>query len=198
MSPQINNRKKFLIIGVAAIVIIAAVIVTILLLKKPEENEERKRNRIRRVNIVGISMEPTIKDGDTIKITDDLSGLDCGDIVVYDNDKAYGLDDEGKPVIVTIEGNLHNYTIIQRIIAKGGQTVDISDGKVWIDGNAIDEPYIADGDVTLVKEGFDGQYPITIPEGYYFVLGDNRSHSLDSRSADVGLVKEDQIIGRMK
>lgn len=194
------SRKGIILIGAAMIVIIAAVIVTILMIKKPGENEEKERSksRSRRVRIAGVSMEPTVKDGDMIKITGDLSDLDCGDIVVYDNDKAYDLDNEGKPVIVDIEGNPHKCIMIQRVIAKGGQTVDIRDGKVWIDGSAIEEPYIADEDTTLVMEGFDGKYPITIPQGYYFVLGDNRSHSVDSRSADVGLVKEDQIIGRMK
>lgn len=200
MSRQTNSRKKLLLIAAAAItiIIIAAAIVTVLLLKKPEENDESKRSRSRRIKVIGFSMEPAIKDGDIIKITDDLSDLDCGDIVVYNNDKAYGLDNDGEPVSIDIEGNLHKCTMIQRVIAKGGQTVDIRDGKVWIDGSVIDEPYIADSDSTIVMDGFDGQYPITIPKGYYFVLGDNRRHSIDSRSADAGLVKEDQIIGRMK
>lgn len=200
MSRQTNSRKKLLLIAASAItiIIIAAAIVTVLLLKKPEENAESKRIRSRRIKVIGFSMEPAIKDGDIIKVTDDLSDLDCGNIVVYNNDIAYSLDNDGEPVSIDIEGNLHKCTMVQRVIAKGGQTVDIRDGKVWIDGSVIDEPYIDESDSTIVMDGFDGQYPITIPEGYYFVLGDNRRHSIDSRSADVGLVKEEQIIGRMK
>ena len=91
MSRQTNSRKKLLLIAAAAItiIIIAAAIVTVLLLKKPEENDESKRSRSRRIKVIGFSMEPAIKDGDIIKITDDLSDLDCGDIVVYNNDKAW-------------------------------------------------------------------------------------------------------------
>ena len=83
---------------------------------------------------------------------------------------------------------------IKRIIAKGGQTFDINfdTGEVTVDGVVLDEPYIKE--ITRLKEG--GEIPSVIPEGYFFVMGDNRNHSSDSRSYKVGLVSEDQIVGK--
>lgn len=148
------------------------------------------------VNVKGESMMPTLMNCDRILMTTVYFDLEYGDIVIVDNDKAYDIDENGKPIAVDIDGKQLDECIIKRVIATGGQTLDIRDGKVFVDGKELDEPYIAAGAETYVMSGFSGKYPITIPEGYYFVMGDNREHSSDSRHADVGLIKKSQIYGK--
>lgn len=148
------------------------------------------------VNVKGESMMPTLRDTDRILMSTVFFNLEYGDIVIVDNDMAYDLDANGEPVAVNIDGKQLNECIIKRIIAVGGQTIDIRDGKVYIDGKELDEPYVAAGALTNPMSGFDNNYPITIPEGYYFVMGDNRQHSSDSRHPDVGLIKKSQVYGK--
>ncbi len=159
------------------------------------------------VNIVGRSMVPTLNKNidssapgvnaptDKVFMTTIYFGIDHGDILVINKDKNYLLDENGDPYVPEGIPSL-NECIIKRVIAVGGQTVDIKNGQVVVDGKVLDEPYVAPGSTTEGLGGFDAQYPITIPEGYYFVMGDNRNHSTDSRAASVGLVKKDQIYGK--
>ena len=74
--------------------------------------------------------------------------------------------------------------IIKRVIAVGGQTVDIDfeKGIVYVDGKALKEDYISSKTVNK----YDVQFPVYVPEGYIFVLGDNRAASLDSRNSLIG------------
>lgn len=158
------------------------------------------------VNIVGRSMVPTLnknysgvreEKGETDKVLMNTVFFDVkyGDILVIDKDKNYLLDSNGNAYQPEKDPPI-NECIIKRAIAVGGQTVDIRDGKVYVDGEMIDEPYIAEGSTTEDLGAFTGQYPITVPEGYYFVMGDNRNHSTDSRARSVGLIKKDQIYGK--
>ena len=78
--------------------------------------------------------------------------------------------------------------LIKRVIATGGETIEIIDNAVIVDGVAIDEPYLNDG-IRMPDFG-----PETVPDGYVFVMGDNRQSSQDSRR--FGPVPEDEIIGR--
>lgn len=88
-----------------------------------------------------------------------------------------------------------NEVIVKRVIAVGGQEVniDFSTGTVYVDGEVLDEPYIKN--LTLNDE-LAFNYPITVDEGYYFCMGDNRQNSKDSRHPDVGLVSRDDILGK--
>lgn len=152
------------------------------------------------VNIVGHSMVPTLnnnssgEDTDKVFMTSVYLNINYGDILVIDKDKNYILDSAGKPY--EPESAAINECIIKRVIAVGGQTVDIHGGQVYVDGELLDEPYINEPDSTADLGAFTGQYPITVPEGYYFVMGDNRNHSTDSRALSVGLVKKEQIYGK--
>ncbi|MDE7364965.1 MAG: signal peptidase I [Ruminococcus sp.] len=154
------------------------------------------------VNIVGHSMLPTLnltaKDEDTDKIFMSTVFFDVkyGDILVIDKMENYLLDSSGNAYIP--ESSAINECIIKRVIAVGGQTIDIRDGHVYVDGEMLNEPYINEPDSTadLSDSAFTGQYPITVPDGYYFVMGDNRNHSTDSRARSVGLIKKDQIYGK--
>ena len=80
---------------------------------------------------------------------------------------------------------------VKRVIGLPGETVLIEDGEVYIDGEVIEEPYL--DTVTL---GYYGPY--TVPEGCYFVMGDNRNDSRDSRFWDNTYVAKDKIVAKVK
>lgn len=158
------------------------------------------------VNIVGRSMVPTLngtyegvraenEETDKVFMSTVFFNVKYGDILVIDKDKNYLIDENGEAYVPAFDAPI-NECIIKRVIACGGQTVDIKDGQVLVDGKVINEPYIAPNSTTEDLGAFTTQYPITIPEGYYFVMGDNRNHSTDSRAKSVGLVKKDQIYGK--
>ncbi len=84
--------------------------------------------------------------------------------------------------------------IIKRVVGLAGDTIEIDfdTGEVRRNGELLDEPYI--NEPTWTWEGVD--FPVQVPEGHLFVLGDNRNHSKDSRSPDIGMVDVREIIGR--
>ncbi|MGN0613438.1 MAG: signal peptidase I [Porcipelethomonas sp.] len=141
--------------------------------------------------VSGESMMPTLSDGDTVLALCAAYTPEKGDVVVIDSKTAALLDENGN---VTEKTGL-DCKIAKRIIAVGGDTVDIDfeNGTVTVNGDVLEENYISEP--TTRDEGAF-EYPLTIPEGYVFVLGDNRNISKDSRHPDVGLVPEDEIIGK--
>ena len=147
------------------------------------------------VNVVGKSMNNTLMDKDRIFMTTVYSGPHYGDIVVINNDMAYFLDSTGNVIDKDISNSGLKECIIKRVIAEPGQTIDLDAEKeqVIVDGKVLDEPYIRQ---TMNDAGVMFNFPITIPEGYYFVMGDNRRESADSRNGDVGLIKKEQIYGK--
>lgn len=131
---------------------------------------------IKTARVNGTSMNATLQDGDFLVLRSIFYTPKQFDIIAAN---CYGLDE----------------VIVKRIIAVGGQTVDIDfmSGTVYVDGVALDEPYI--NNATTNDEGAF-TYPITVDEGYYFCLGDNRQISKDSRHPDVGLVSREDILGK--
>ncbi len=148
------------------------------------------------VTVDGPSMKNNLFSGDRIFMTTVYGGLHYGDIIIINNDYSYLLDDEGKVVKQDISDSRYKECLIKRIIAVPGQTIDINPEKeeVIVDGKVLNETYIRETINSMPIVAFD--YPITIPEGYYFVMGDNRRESADSRHPDIGLIKKEQIYGK--
>lgn len=124
------------------------------------------------------SMIPTIEEGDYV-LAEKLSlrfsdGMEQGDIVVFDDPAG------GKP------------QLIKRVIAVAGQTVDVREGAVWIDGKKLDEPY-THGKPTTLGPG-TVQMPLVVPDGHVWMMGDNRPNSGDSRY--FGPIPVDEVKGR--
>ena len=148
--------------------------------------------RIATVN--GDSMKNTLISGDRLITTAFCNSPEQGDIVIIYAGDAVTLD---KNRNLEINKGLRK-TLVKRVIAVEGQTVDIDfeRGSVYVDSVMLDESYITG--LTHMDEGaFTGQYPVTVPRGYVFVLGDNRQVSKDSRSSELGFVAVKNITGKV-
>ncbi len=97
-------------------------------------------------------------------------------------------------IVAISRGQYFNKPIIKRVIATEGQTlkIDFETGKVMVNGKVIDEPYIKE----VMTETGDNKIPEVVPEGYTFVMGDNRNNSADSRFRVIGLIDNKTIVGR--
>ena len=124
------------------------------------------------LRIYGSSMYPTLTEGDIV-LSLKGSQFQTGDVVAF---------------------YYNNKILIKRVIAHTGEWVDIDeDGYVYVNNKLIDEPYLKDrafGDCNI-------ELPYQVPESKLFVMGDNRSVSVDSRNTAVGCVAEEQIVGRV-
>jgi signal peptidase I len=112
------------------------------------------------VQVAGIAMEPTLKKGDRILITRQIADLKRGDIVTY-----YYPGDQSQ-------------RFISRIIGLPHEKIEIREGKVLIDGNLLDEAYVNPDN----NRASWTRQPVSVPDGLYFVMGDNRDNSNDSRA----------------
>lgn len=160
-----------------------------------------------RANVSGRSMYPTLHDGDTL-IVRSSRNVNNFDIVVIEYDKEIN----GKYHTMSDEDDL----LIKRLIAKGGDSFNIRNGKLYLNGNIYDEPYANYHGNNVINDtgnNIDDHFNINLSQfvgdglsynetldlyvvwdGYYFAMGDNRYNSLDSRS--FGMFREKQIIGR--
>lgn len=143
-------------------------------------------------NVDGDSMLPTLEDGDRLIVSRLDKNHETGDILILDSISAYLFDSAGE--LYAVDGLGKN--IVKRLIAKGGQeiNIDFEAGVVYVDGKALDEPYTS---TLTTRDNRAFTYPFVVPEGYVFVLGDNRYVSKDSRHPEVGLVPEEDIIGHV-
>ena len=124
------------------------------------------------LRVYGSSMEPTLTGGDVV-VSWRIGSIGRGDIIAF---------------------HYNNKILIKRVIGLPGEWIDIDEaGNVSVDGVPLEEPYLTEKalgacDITL---------PYQVPEGRYFVLGDHRGTSSDSRNTALGCVSEEQILGRL-
>ena len=124
------------------------------------------------LHIYGSSMSPTLTNGDIVAAMR-YGSYERGDIVAF---------------------YYNEQILVKRIIGLPGEMVDIdADGNVSIDGEPLDEPYLTEKSLGEC----DIELPYQVPEGRYFVMGDNRGVSSDSRSSQVGCIAEERIIGEV-
>ena len=123
-----------------------------------------------------------------------LNTLQHGDRLLVVNSMLYHDYKYGDIVILRKNGVFDDDPIVKRVIATEGQTVDIdfTAGAVYVDGQLLEEDYIRQP--TYLEEGLE--FPVTVPEGCVFVMGDNRNDSDDSRDPELGPVDTRQILGR--
>lgn len=132
-----------------------------------------------RVSTIGDSMNPELQNGDITlinRIVYNMSSPKRGDVVAF------------KP-----NGNENSYCYIRRVIGTPGETVEIKDGKIYIDGKKIEEEY----QTAEISEVGVLDEPMILKNDEYFVLGDNRQNGEDSRMAEIGNVKRSEIEGKV-
>lgn len=136
------------------------------------------RFAVQRVDFYGNSMNPTFVEGDVLlveKLSVRFTDIRRFDVVVfrylYQDDQYY----------------------IKRVVGLPGETIQIMDGAVWLDGSPLEDEY---GTVPIEDPGRASE-PILLGENEYFVLGDNRNDSSDSRDSDIANVSKSQMIGKV-
>lgn len=124
------------------------------------------------LEIAGNSMEPSLFEGDLVLLVK-TNKLESGDLCAF---------------------YYSNKILIKRIIATPGDYIWIeADGTVFVNGNELDEPYISE----KALGECDIEFPYQVPENAYFMMGDRRESSIDSRSSTIGCVAKDQIVGKI-
>lgn len=124
------------------------------------------------LEVTGFSMKPTLQEGEIVVIAKN-SDVASGDVIGFYH---------------------QNRILIKRIIGKPGDMIEITEaGAVLVNGTELEEPYIT----KFALGECDIEFPYYVPARSYFVMGDHRVTSTDSRSSEIGCVSEDQIIGRV-
>lgn len=134
--------------------------------------------------IRGDSMYPTLQNGDIILVDKIHTKVSRGDVILA----------EVSP------NNKGSEYIVKRVIATGGEdlSIDYNKNSIIIDGFFLSEPYINQDEVDpLLCEGGVETVNYAVPEGFVFIMGDNRNFSSDSRNEEIGPIPEDKIIGKV-
>ena len=124
------------------------------------------------LQIAGTSMEPTLDNGDIVVLLK-TSKLEAGDLCGF---------------------SYSNKILIKRVIGLPGDVIVISaEGDVYVNGVLLDEPYVSEKGLGEC----DIEFPYTVPENSYFLMGDHRTTSIDSRSTVIGCIPMEQIVGKL-
>ena len=159
------------------------------------------------VKVDGSSMFPTLVHGDRLIVTKLGYRPKAGDIVILDSTykdreeyisakaRKAGKDNYSyiEKLLLDIPDNLDKRFYVKRVIGLPGQTVDIKNGRVYIDGEILEEEYYKG--VTNTTDP-SVSFPLVVDEDTVFVMGDNRPNSIDSRFSDLGLVPYDALLGK--
>lgn len=132
------------------------------------------------IRVDGPSMSDTLLDGDKLFVT--VADMRANGPERFD-------------VIICKYPN-RNDQYVKRVIGLPGETLRVKNGVLYIDGEAIEEPFLSDARTVRFDKGSNNFGPIEIGEGEYFVMGDNRDDSNDSRN--VGVITEDMVIGKVR
>ena len=144
------------------------------------------RNVMGTVLVKGSSMEPNFNHGDLVfinKLSTSIGSPDYGDVVICKLDEGSGYEN-----------------IIKRVIGLPGDEIEILESdddeevfELYVNGEYIEEPFL--GEPMMTEGNID--YPFEVPENSYFVMGDNRNESLDSRRESVGAIHKDDLMGKV-
>lgn len=142
---------------------------------------------VRLVSVSGSSMVPTLVHGDKLIV---LSN------VFYQEPEA------GDIIVASVPTFRDGEPIVKRVIATEGQTVDIrydaqGVASVWVDDTELHEPYIRQDELMLAPHYQTIEFPVTIPSGCVFAMGDNRNGSADSRFVEIGIFDERYVLGKV-
>ncbi|HEX5938809.1 MAG TPA: signal peptidase I [Dehalococcoidia bacterium] len=154
------------------------------------------RSTLQNFKVEGQSMDPTLASGEFILVnkliyqTIDLGPLDAVlPFVEFEDDTRFILRGPNRGDIVVFVPPINpGSDFIKRVIAEPGEVVEIRRGRVFIDGARLEEPY-------LESRGNDSYEACRVPGDHYFVMGDNRPNSSDSRRRDFGPIHVDRIVG---
>ena len=124
------------------------------------------------MRLVGTSMQPSYFEGDIVLVLH-TKKISHGDIAAF---------------------NYGNKILVKRVIGSEGDIVDIAkSGAVYVNGDKLNEPYVKEHEPML----YEGDFPLQVPAKNYFMLGDNRKTSQDSRMTEIGTITKERIIGKV-
>lgn len=129
-------------------------------------------------SVIGISMKPTLENGERILVN--------RFVYMISNPK------QNDVIVFVPNGNFNSHYYVKRVVATPGDTVQIIDGHLYVN----EELFVFEDKYDEMAQAGIAENKITLKKGEYFVLGDNRNNSEDSRSANIGIIKKENIIGK--